>query len=451
MNNFWGSIEKPIVGLAPMDGITDAAMRFITKKYGGMHGEALGGEPSSVHTSFATTDNLSLPASDNYLDSRFADSGYGDRAQRSCEALSQKDMDSAGERDEGTSPPNRRVNFSALGNLSETDTDSSLSDCNQIAYPNVIFNEFVSTDGLKAGAVKIMKDLRTSEIERPVVAQLYGTNPLAFYESTLIICALGFDGVDINMGCPAKSVEQRGGGAGLINNRELAEVIVGECKRAIRDWGNGIDLAEAGVHGRIVEYLKDKSQFLISKSQRGEIPLSLKTRIGFKERDMEWMKKVAGFEVAAATIHGRVYAQRHSGEVDWEGIAEAAKIIKPVGSIVLGNGGIGSLAEAKNKTKKYGLDGVLIGQAAVGNPWVFSEDEYRIMNYELRMKVAMEHAKKFEEMYPGESFLPVRKHLAWYVRGFDGAVELRKKLVLANSSEEVERVMCEYRIMNNEL
>jgi tRNA-dihydrouridine synthase B len=343
---FWKDIKKPVVGLAPMDGVTDMAMRFITKKYG---------------------------------------------------------------------------------------------------KPDVIFTEFVSAEGVRAGAVKLMRDFRFVDGERPVVAQLFGKDPNAFYLATLVVCALGFDGVDINMGCPARKVANRGEGAGLIKTPELAVEIVMKVKRAVSDWVGGINLEEVGVHKKIVKYVSDSGQARMT--EREEIPVSVKTRVGY---DMpvieEWIKVLLSAEPAVISLHGRTLKQGYSGLADWKEIGKAAKLCKKTETLLLGNGDIGSVEEGKEKIRKYGGDGFLVGRASFGNPWVFREDLYgsRIkcgMTKKKRFKVMVEHSEKFEECYPEDRFFAMRKHLSWYAKGFEGAVDLRRKLVLCNSAKEVKKVI----------
>ncbi len=306
--NFWKTLSKPIVGLSPMDGVTDAAMRYITAKYG---------------------------------------------------------------------------------------------------KPDVIFTEFVSADGIKHGAKRLLRDFKFDEIERPVVAQLFGGNPESFFEVAKLIVKMGFDGIDINMGCPAKKVAGRGEGAGLIKSPALAAEIIEAVKK-------GVD---------------------------GKIPVSVKTRIGYDQPDPNWWKFLAKQDVAAVSMHGRTFKQLYQGKADWEALSEAAKVVRSEKTLFLGNGDVESVVEAKEKAKKYGVDGVLIGRAAQGNPWVFVGKE---ATREERLKVALEHARKFEEIFPEDRFFIMRKHLAWYARGFDGASELRQKLVQTNSADEVERAILEF-------
>ena len=301
---FWENLKKPIVGLAPMDGVTDRAMRIITKRYGN---------------------------------------------------------------------------------------------------PDVMFTEFVSAEGIRAGAEKLLEDFEYSNEERPIVAQLFGKDPDAFYLAAKTVLKLGFDGVDINMGCPARKVANRGEGAGLINTPELAFQIIKEVQRAVNN----------------------------------KIPVSVKTRIGYnKPVTEEWISKLLTADPAVISLHGRTLKQEYTGKADWKEIEKAAKLCKKTQSLLLGNGDIHSIEDGKERIKKYGGDGFLIGRAAFGNPLVF-----RRSCPPLRLKMAIEHAKLFEKYNKGAKFFAMRKHLSWYAKGFNGAKELRNKLVLCNSAEEVEDVL----------
>ena len=342
---FWKDLPRPIVGLSPMDGVTDAAMRKIVSKYGD---------------------------------------------------------------------------------------------------PSVIFTEFVSAEGIKAGAVKLLSELIYSEEERPVVAQLFGTDTEAFYISTMVVCALGFDGVDINMGCPSKSVAGRGGGAGLIKKPELAREIVEVVKKGIEDWVGDVELKDIGLSEEMVkEVEKMKKEKGLKK--RVEIPVSVKTRIGYesKEEVEEWMKTVVGFGVAAVSLHGRTFRQMYRGEADWEVIGKMSKFFKDKETLFLGNGDVKRREDVDEKVKKYGVDGVLIGRAAMGNPFVFKEGNEKL-EYKKRLKIAIEHARVYEEIFGKDWFLPMRKHLAWYAKGFEGVSELRSKLVRTKSADEVKKLIKEY-------
>lgn len=326
---FWGKLEKPIIGLAPMDGVTDAAFRYIVCKYG---------------------------------------------------------------------------------------------------KPDVVITEFTNVEGLARGAVKMLKAFDYHESERPVVAQIYGVEVDSYYKCCVMLCEMGFDGIDINMGCPANAVARHGSGAALIKTPELAKEIVRTCKKACKDWSEGITLKEAGVHENMIELIEE------GKFERKLIPVSVKTRIGFSESVVEeWTKHLLEEMPVNITMHGRTLRQMYMGQADWEEIRKSALLCKQAGVSFLGNGDVTSLEDARARCKEYGVDGVLVGRATFGNPWFFSGE---MPDLEERLRVMVEHAEYFESL--GTHYFPhIRKHLGWYCKGFDGAKELRKVLTRTDSAAEV--------------
>ncbi len=341
MDNFWHKLKKPIIGLSPMDGVTDAAFRFMVAKY---------------------------------------------------------------------------------------------------AKPDVIFTEFVSAEGLSFGADTLLLDFLYSEIERPIVAQIFGSSPEAFFKVAPLLCELGFDGIDINMGCPDKNVAKKGGGAALILNPKLAKEIILKTKKGIKEWTEGRSLKSFGLPDNILNLLSGPTA-KFGKDRR-EVPVSVKTRIGYdKVVIVDWVKHLLDAKPANISIHGRTLKQMYTGSADWEAIAKAAEVIKKTGTLVLGNGDVKSKKEAEKKAKEYGVDGVLIGRAAFGNPWVFSDKEPKVKE---KLKIAVEHAKKFEEIFKNRKFYNIRKHLAWYSHGFSKAKELRIKLMKAENAKECELIINEF-------
>jgi len=280
------------------------------------------------------------------------------------------------------------------------------------AKPDVIFTEFVSTAGLcsKKGRSRLLPDLRYDPCERPIVAQFFGREPEEFRSSAMLAAELGFDGIDINLGCPDKSVLRQGSGSGLI--REPA--LVAEIVEAAREGG---------------------------------LPVSVKTRTGYSHAIIdEWIPLLAAMNPAAISLHGRTRRQRYSGLADWGHIARAAEIAKAAGIPLIGNGDVQSYREAVEKAERFGVDGVMIGRAAMGNPWVFSaETERSALTQRELLRVVIEHAEVYEEHYTGiKSFANLRKQLKDYVADFNGAKTLRMALVQTNSAREVRQVIEDY-------
>jgi len=275
-----------------------------------------------------------------------------------------------------------------------------------VAQPDVIYTEFVNVDGFLRNAKTFSKRLTFSENERPIVVQLYGKNPDSFYEAILKIAEFGHSGIDINFGCPAKKVMKSGGGGALIGKYGLAEKIIRACLNAIKEIGK-------------------------------EIPLSVKTRIA--EDNKEWFKFLAQFPIAEVTIHGRFLREGLAGVVDWGKVSEGAEIIKKKNIICLGNGGIKSLSEAKEKCMQYGLDGVLIGRTAIGNPWIFCES-YQPTQKEV-FKTLLKHGQLICDFY-GKDYLRIGfKHFAAYLKGFTGCKKLKLEIFKAKNMGEVKKIL----------
>lgn len=286
-----------------------------------------------------------------------------------------------------------------------------------VAKPDVLFTEFVSAEGFIRKPEAFKKILAFEESERPIVAQVFGYTPEAISEAIKIISEMGFDGIDINMGCPAKKILIKGGGAALIGNYKLVDEILIKAFHTIKDSKNNI-------------------------------PLSVKTRIGQKSSIVEeWAEFLSNYPLSAITIHGRLLSQSLSGEVCWNEIKKAAKIAKEKNIIILGNGGIKSLKEARQKAEAYSLDGILIGRAALGNPWVFKE-EYNPTRKEL-FEIIKKHAEIAESFYGEKGFNKVLKHFSWYPKGFDNCKQLKLKLLKTTNSLEVGEVLNQFSAFSN--
>lgn len=272
-----------------------------------------------------------------------------------------------------------------------TDEPFRLVQC-KISKPDLMFTEFVSAEGIAHGAKKLFNTLKYSEIERPMIAQLFGKDPESFSIAAKKIVELGFDGVDINMGCPARTVTQHGSGAALISKPELALEIIRAVKKAVP---------------------KNYS-------------VSVKTRLG----PDSWLPLLIQQDINFLTIHGRTLPQGYSGFANWDEIAKIAKISKIP---ILGNGDVASRKQAEDYCKKYGVSGVLIGRAAMGNPWVFNN---HIPSPKERFDTAVLHGQIFTDVFPERRFDCMRKHFLLYASGLPNAKKLRAKIVRVNSVAE---------------
>ncbi len=356
--DFWQRIEKPIIGLSPMDGVTDASFRLVAARYG---------------------------------------------------------------------------------------------------RPDLCMTEFTSVEAICCGADGWVRDFSYGECERPVLAQIYGRTPRAFYQVAHIVGELGFDGLDINMGCPAKNVANKGCGAGLILNPELAVAIIRAARRGLEDWAGGQRLEETGLAADVVEQVRRMNRGRTRPAVRPLLPLSVKTRVGYDRVAVdEWIPVLLGENPAAISLHGRTLKQMYKGFADWDAIHRAVELARGLPTLILGNGDVKSMSDAVERVRQTGVDGVLLGRGAMGNPWVFRDKQWAKdtlagvaspggagldVTREERTRVLLEHSRHFEGLWGERRFPAMRKHLAWYCKGFRGAAQWRAQMVRARNAEEVERIV----------
>ncbi len=326
--------------------------------------------------------------------------------------------------------------------------------------PDVVFTEFTNVHDICSGRLKALDSLRYSEAERPVIAQIYGKEPALFYQAAHVVCELGFDGLDINMGCPSKNVASSGSGAGLIRTPNLALELIEMARKGIQDWTAGQTLTQIGMKPKAVEAIGQLLSDLHHSPIRKAIPLSVKTRIGF-DRNMieEWSACLIQGRPEVISIHGRTLSQMYRGQSDWEAIALAASRIQPHGILVLGNGDIQSLGESAARIRESGVNGVLIGRGSLGNPWVFQGIQQiremlqtgqscippqHVPSLEEKFSIMIQHASLFERVHGPERFVRMRKHLGWYCSGFPYAATMRAQLVRTHSTTDVINLVNQY-------
>jgi len=316
--------------------------------------------------------------------------------------------------------------------------------------PSVIFTEFVCVDHIFHAKNEVINEFVYDDEQRPIVAQIFGIDPELFYISAQVVCELGFDGIDINMGCPSKNVAQRGAGAGLIRNPKLASEIIESTKKGIDDWvKNGLnnEITER-VSRKIIATKKVLQEFDIGlgSSNRSTIPISVKTRIGYATNEIEtWIPFLLEKDLACISLHGRTYKQMYHEQADWQAIKRAGQIIKMADvankPLLLGNGDITSREQALEFASIYEVDGVLIGRGFLGKPWLLNiENITEIPSIEQTFDIIREHSRLQEQFNP-KKFFQVRKHLAWYCKGFKGAPRLRQNLVLCEDLKQVENLL----------
>ncbi len=314
-----------------------------------------------------------------------------------------------------------------------------------IGGPDVMWTEFVAADGLvratPEGKQKLMADLIYSEEERPIVAQLF-TRDEAYMEYAAGLCLeLGFDGIDINMGCPAGAIIDQGCGAAMIKTPEIARAIIRAAKRG-------------------------------AKTDNGGIPVSVKTRLGYNVDQVDdWIPEILAERPAALTVHARTRKEMSKVPARWERLARVVELRNELSpeTLVIGNGDVLSPEDAFAKIAAAGVDGAMIGRALFGNPWFFhpkkrlpmrltalptagvdretiitSDTGNAALSYVSlaeRFAVLLEHTKLFEELLPHKNFAMMKKHYKAYVNGFPGAAEVRNALMACDSSAEMEPIV----------
>jgi tRNA-dihydrouridine synthase len=327
--------------------------------------------------------------------------------------------------------------------------------------PDVTFTEFTHVHDVCRAPEIHLETLRYSEIERPIVAQLYGNDPELFYLAAQAVCELGFDGLDINMGCPSKSVAASGSGAGLIRTPELARSLIQAAKRGIDDWAGGQTLEQGGFKPARVEVFErmNRQRGAQPVSRRETLPVSVKTRLGYESVTVEaWVEQLLMEQPTVISLHGRTLKQMYRGVADWSAIARAASLVQGTGTLLLGNGDIQCLEDISRRVRETGVDGVLVGRGVLGAPWFFRPKEWvrgqsssergpesglSLSNVSLdeRFAVLLEHAKQFVEIFGHKQFYRMRKHLGWYCKGFPHAAALRAQMVRVSSVEELQSIL----------
>ena len=276
--------------------------------------------------------------------------------------------------------------------------------------PDVFWTEFVSADGLcSPGREQLKVDLLFEEGQRPIVAQLFTGNPKNMYAAGILAKELGFDGLDINMGCPDRKIEKQGCGCDMIRNPKTAVAVI-----------------EAAI-------------------QTG-LPVSVKTRIGYNKDEIDsWVPTLLQTNIVALSVHLRTRKEMSKVPAHWEAMSRIVALRDTLApkTLLIGNGDVVDRADGERKARESGCDGIMIGRGIFGNPWIFSKTTSRdTLPIRERLRVAVEHTKLFEKKLPTKSFNLMKKHYKAYVEGFAGAKELRMKLMEeAQNATDVERIV----------
>ncbi|WP_321308690.1 tRNA-dihydrouridine synthase [Marinifilum fragile] len=292
---------------------------------------------------------------------------------------------------------------------------------------NLLFSEFTSVEGMchPIGHEKVKHRLQINESEKKLlkeknvklIAQIWGKDPEKYYKTAQYIAnETDFDGIDINMGCPVKNVVKNGCCSALIAQPDLAKEIILATKEATN------------------------------------LPLSVKTRIGFKEVVTEsWVSHLLQTPIDALTIHGRIQKQMSEGTADWNEIAKAVQLRNELAPHIklIGNGDVESYQEGLDKCKTYGVDGVMIGRGIFKNPWFFHPEKEEI-EMEEKLDLMLKHTRLFDKTWGNsKNFAILRRFFKIYTNEFHGASSLRNDLMNTRNAEEVYEAVKQF-TLNNE-
>lgn len=280
----------------------------------------------------------------------------------------------------------------------------------ELPRPDVFFTEFTSIDGLATrGRAVTIRKLQFTPKQRPIVAQVWGTDPERMRSAAETVRELGFDGIDINMGCPVPAVIKRKAGAGTIGHFSLAAELVG----AIKDGS-------------------------------GTMAVSVKTRLG-QDRIItdEWIPFLLNQGIDALTIHGRIATQMSKGEANWDEIGKAVKHRDQIapGTVIIGNGDVLSYEQAIALHEQYRVDGIMVGRGIFHNPWIFSREQ-RIHSKSDFLTVLHKHLDLYESTWGrSKNFEMMKKFFKMYVKDFPGAAELRQELMSKKTYEDMVNIL----------
>ncbi len=293
-----------------------------------------------------------------------------------------------------------------MDDVTDTVFRQIVADC---APPDLFFTEFVNVDGLQSpGREKLLPKLKFSSKEKPIIAQIWGKEPKNYYKTTKDVISMGYDGVDINMGCPDRAIVKNGCCSALINNRELAGEIIDAVKKAAGD----------------------------------DFPVSVKTRVGFTTIDLSWIEFLLSKKLNMLTIHARTKKEMSKVPAHWELFEEIIKMrdrLSPA-TLIVANGDVTSRSLGDELIAKYNLDGVMIGRGVFNDPFVFAKNSpWQNMTKQQKISLYKKHVKLFEKTWQNNErrLATLNKFCKIYIIGFDGAKELREKLMGAQSADEL--------------
>lgn len=274
--------------------------------------------------------------------------------------------------------------------------------------PDVMVTEFTSVEGLASeiGRSKVIHRLQYTPEEQPLVAQIWGITPEHYYQAGVYAREQGFAGLDINMGCPVKKVIKQGACSALIKNPSLASDIIKAAQEGAQD-----------------------------------IPVSVKTRIGFSEvQTKAWISFLLQHQLAALTVHGRTVKELSDYPAHWDEIGKAVELKNQLSpdTVIIGNGDILSYQQGLKMVEEHQVDGIMIGRGVFHNPWIFNPKiDPNQLSTEIKVQKLIEHIQLFQQIWGNEkNFAVMKKCFKMYLNNFSGASEIRSKLMQCNTAEE---------------
>lgn len=275
--------------------------------------------------------------------------------------------------------------------------------------PDVMFTEFTNVEALNSeGFEKTIPRFKFSEKQRPIVAQIWGLNPENYYKTAKMIVDLGFDGIDINMGCPDRAVVKIGACSALINNQPLAKEIIVATKEGAKN-----------------------------------LPVSVKTRLGLKETITEkWIVFLLEHKLDAITIHGRTSKQMSDVPANWQEITKAINIRNKISpdTLLIGNGDVKNYNHGIELANKYMLDGAMIATGMLENPWAFDKNN-KPRNLQDNIDVLIRHLNLYKNKSNAKHYDVIKKFYKMYINNFDGVSKLRAKLMATRTVEEALKIL----------
>ncbi|MEI7632187.1 MAG: tRNA-dihydrouridine synthase [bacterium] len=281
----------------------------------------------------------------------------------------------------------------------------------ECAEPDLFFTEFVNVDGLQsAGRDRVLNKLRKLASEQATVAQVWGKNPENYYKTAKELVQMGFVGVDINMGCPEKSIVGNGCCSAFIlpENRSLASQVIEAVQSAVE----------------------------------GKIPVSVKTRLGFNEVDYSWHEHLLKHNLNMLTVHARTRKEMSKVPADWSKLEPIVKLRNQLSpsTLIVGNGDVTSRKQGFELATKHNIDGVMIGRGIFTDPFVFAKDSpWQDYSKEQKIELLKRHVELFDKTWmPGErNFDMLKKFAKVYINGFDGASDMRVHIMECKSAQEL--------------